>query len=83
MNNDGEKYLVLAGTYREAEWFCRENGISNHLMIYVASKEILRGYRDMNLFVYGTAAYREDFDEIIEISKTLNMTIQATDAELF
>lgn len=57
-------FLVVAGTYKEYEYYRRQNQFTSHYR-YVASPDMLRGLRDTRGVFIGSWRQRKDIKEIL------------------
>jgi len=61
-----QRIIVLAGNYRQAAQWARENGISPHDFIYPDREEKIMGLRGLNYVRVGTFWERDDAFRIMD-----------------
>jgi hypothetical protein len=68
---------VLAGTYRQAADLAMRHGLPSNRLRYIDDRDRLRGIdgKGKTLFVYGTAAKREDFFAVLRLAEERGFNI--------
>ena len=72
------KTYVLAGDYRQAVYYAKENGITREELVYINKERDLCGVdgRGKSLLVYGTAYEKRDYNLILQAARQRRFEIK-------